>query len=232
MGLFSRLFGRRDDPPAADPAPQGDPPELAAAIAALQAEDMPAVLRLATPQLDAANPAVRADAQRLCALAQSRLGDWPAASGHWQALFALEPTAHNALQVATTSVMCGEIERGEQWFRQSGELNASSQDTNPIQAHISFLTALCNVGRHADALPYLGWIRDVYRRLHITDDTFLHLRGVPFLSVFLENSWPVLHAALDAPAIEAWYGELIADLDEDGAQRARHWLATQTASTD
>ncbi|WP_375591791.1 hypothetical protein [Chitiniphilus eburneus] len=229
MGLFSRLFGRRGAP-ATRLAPRSDPPELAAAIAALQAGDMPAVLRLAQPHLDAPAPAVRADAQRLCALAQSRLGAWPAAFGHWHALFELEPTAHNALQLATTSVMCGEIERGEQWFRQSGELNAASQDTNPVQAHISFLTALCNIGRHAEALPYLCWIRDVYRQLHITDDTFLHLRGVPFLSVFLENSWPVLHAALDAPAIGAWYGELIADLDEDGAQRTRHWLAAQTAS--
>ncbi|MDE1713125.1 hypothetical protein PWG14_10925, partial (plasmid) [Chromobacterium amazonense] len=69
------------------------------------------------------------------------------------------------------------------------------------------------------------WLRELYRELKITDDMFLHQRGVPFFGVFLENSWPLLRRCLDDGALLAWYRVMLDDLDPDGRAALSGWLA-------
>ncbi|XLM20414.1 hypothetical protein MKD33_19210, partial [Chromobacterium piscinae] len=83
----------------------------------------PQALRLAQPHLEAKSAGLRADAYRLCALASSRQAQWDTAFSCWKKLFELEPTAHNALQLASASVMAGDVERGKAWMMKFDELN-------------------------------------------------------------------------------------------------------------
>jgi hypothetical protein len=76
-------------------------PALAAAFEHLEAERYADALDAASSQVASEDPSVRADARRICALACSRLTRWEAASGYFISLFEDEPTAHNALQIAT-----------------------------------------------------------------------------------------------------------------------------------
>ncbi|KHL59016.1 hypothetical protein [Xanthomonas cannabis] len=238
MGLWDRLFGRKTAvaktpraeptvaPAAADDAPQASvdiDPALQPALAAFQRGDHVGAYNAAQAQLQAG-----ADAQRLCALALSALDRYHEAYPHWLALYELEPSAHNALQLATTAVMCNEIERGEQWLLTFDALNAQERSTSPATARTSFLTALTRAGHGAHALPHLEWLREAYAGMSITDSHFLYVRGLPFLEAFLERSTPLLRQCLPADALPGWYAQLQPALDPPGqAAVAAHIASLQ-----
>ncbi|WP_035055093.1 hypothetical protein [Andreprevotia chitinilytica] len=239
MGFWSNLFKNKSEQSperisaAANVESDVDADTLLAEpIAALQNGQLEEAIRLAAPFLDSARADVCADAFRLGALAKSRLQDWPAAFNDWLALFELEPTSHNALQLASASVMCGEVARGEAWFAKYREIDEKTPSFPLVSATTNFISA-CNQSGHVQAaLPYLEWMRDLYRHVGITDDTFLYLRGVPFLSTFLENSGPMIAAILPPAEFKAWFEQMIPELDEDGGAMVRNWLDQQAAPID
>ncbi|WP_330463115.1 hypothetical protein [Xanthomonas oryzae] len=227
MGLWDRLFGRKS---AAASTPRTEPtaapaaavhaseaaaaeidPALQPALTAFQRSDHTEAYNAAQAQLH-----LGADAQRLCALSLSALDRYREAYPYWLALYALEPTAHNALQLATTSVMCNEIDRGAQWLLTFDDLNAQERSTSPAIARTSFLTALTRAGHGAHALPHLEWLREAYAGMWMTDSHFLYVRGLPFLEAFLERSTPLLRGCLPADAVPAWYAQLQPALDPPG----------------
>lgn len=203
------------------------PPELAPAVVSLQDGAHAEALAAAARHTDAARPAVRTDALRICALACSRLERWEEASRHWRALFDHESSAHNALQVATSSVMAGALATGIEWVEKAAALNATSAELPGLQIWTNFVTALGRAGQAQAAMPYLDKIRQVYADLGTTDPTSLHLRRVPFFSAFLDNSRPLVCAALDREAGRQWYASLLPSLDEDGRQELGAWLESE-----
>ncbi len=234
MRFLKKLFGRNTNDSARDtPQPPSDEsdtssdiaPELAPALEAYQQGQHEAAIAAAAPH------AIRyADANRLCALAYSDMHRYPEAFPYWLALFEQERSAHNALQLATTSVMCGELKRGEAWLMKFDEINEQTHELSSVTARIQFISALKQSGHMAEALPYLVWLRDVYAHVRITDSHFLYMRGIPFFTSFLENSLPILKANLSDEAIVEWYGALSGQLDEDGEAQLAQWLQTLTVS--
>lgn len=202
-------------PDTADEAP-ADPPELVAAIDALQAARFDEALALATPHIGSTAAALNADARRVCALACSRLERWAEAHAHFAALFALEGTAQNALQVATTAVMCARLQEAKEWFDRAWALNLESREVPQPVMHTTYATALANAGHPGEALTSVEWLRDAYQSLPNTDSTFLHLHHLPFFSAFLDKSLPILRARLSEADVVAWYRAMHASLDEDG----------------
>ncbi|KVL97502.1 hypothetical protein [Burkholderia stagnalis] len=237
MGLLGKLFGKKSREAEAasastssePPAPQTPPeaardepdiaPELAPALAAFQAGRHEAAIAAAAPHAERI-----ADASRLCALAYSAMHRYPEAFPYWLSLFDKEPSAHNAVQLATTSVMCGEVKRGEAWLQKAAEVNHETHEQSDVTARTHFISALTQSGHFAEALPHLTWVRDVYGHVRITDSTFLYMRGIPFFSAFLENSLGILKATQPAEAVEAWYGALKGKLDDDGDAQLDAWI--------
>ncbi|VWC18048.1 hypothetical protein [Burkholderia lata] len=235
MGLLGKLFGKKSRDEASSPAPsthdaaeageQGAPrepdiaPELAPALAAFQAGRPKDAIAGALPHVERLP-----DAARLCALAYSEMERYPEAFQYWLKLFEQEPSAHNAVQLATTSVMCGEVARGEAWLQKAAEVNHDTHEQSDAAARVNFISALMQSGHLREALPHLAWMRDVYAHVRITDSTFLYMRGIPFFSSFLEKSLEILKATQPAGAIVSWYGELEGKLDEEGAAQLAEWV--------
>ena len=236
MGFLKKLFGRTANDAATNtPRPsenEGAPstdiaPELAPALEAYQQGQHEAVIAAAAPYANR-----HADANRLCALAYSDMRRYPEAFPYWLALFEQEPSAHNALQLATTSVMCGELDRGEAWLMKFDEINEQTHELSSVTARVQFISALKQSGHMAEAMPYLVWLRDVYAHIHITDSHFLYMRGIPFFTSFLENSLPILKANLSDEAIVEWFGALSGQLDEDGEAQLGQWLQSLAISAE
>ncbi|WP_353254633.1 hypothetical protein [Burkholderia anthina] len=237
MGLLGKLFGKKPRDEAAIPTPrhdaneaseagnaneQGAPdiaPELAPALKAFQAGRHEAAIAAAAPHVERL-----ADAARLCALSYSAMKRYQEAFPYWLGLFQHEPSAHNAVQLATTSVMCGEVARGEAWMEKAAEVNHDTHEQSDVAARVNFISALMQSGHVREALPHLAWVRDVYGHVRITDSTFLYMRGIPFFSSFLENSLEILKATQPADAIVSWYGELKGKLDEEGEAQLAAWV--------
>ncbi|QNB15024.1 hypothetical protein [Paraburkholderia tropica] len=235
MSLFSTLFRKKrpaDTIDATSAAARQDmqdtpkqesggeiAPELAHALAAFKAGRYDDAIASATPHTGRF-----ADASRLCALSYSQSHRYPQAFSHWLALFEHEPTAHNAVQLATTSVMCGEVERGEAWLTKSMQVNQETHEQSDVSARTNFLSALVQRGYLSEALPHITWMRDAYAHLHITDSTFLYMRGVPFFETFLEKSLPILEGSLSREDVVNWYRELKGKLDESGEAQLADWI--------
>jgi hypothetical protein len=206
------------------PPAQPDAPELRPAIDHLEAGNYEDALSCAAPYLLADQANLCRDAIRLSALANSRLDRWTAALGFWRSLFDREATAHNALQVATASVMAGNVTQGEQWMLTAGRLNETLGEVPSMLILTNFITALKNSGTANLAMPYLNKVKAVYEDLHITDPTFLVLRGVPQFSSFLENSRGAVLSALSNSEASQWYEAMIPHLDSEGRTELTQWL--------
>ncbi|UCF24195.1 MAG: hypothetical protein JSV72_01405 [Ralstonia sp.] len=232
MGLLKKLFGRNTNDAVADPSPSPKDdvdasddivPELASALKAYQQGRHEAAIRAAAPYVDRL-----ADANRLCALSYSGMHRYPEAFPYWLALFNQEPSAHNALQLATTSVMCGEVDRGEAWLQKFDQINEQTHELSSVTGRTQFISSLKQSGHMAEALPYVAWVRDVYAHVRITDSHLLYMRGIPFFSSFLEVTLPVLRANMPDEAIVEWYGALSGQLDEQGEAQLAQWLQSLT----
>lgn len=221
-----------DDAPdieAREAAASAEPPvspELQPALDAYQRDEFARVFALAAPHAGHRALQLRADANRLCALALCGLDRHADAFDHWLALFECEPSAHNALQLATTSVMCDEVDRGEAWLEKFDGINARSDEMSPVLARTNFLSALVQRGKMSRALHYLDGLKEVYAQVGSTDSTLLYLRGIPPFGVFLESSLPILRATLSPANVRSWYDTLDGRLDADGRRALDAWIAS------
>ncbi len=201
------------------------PIELAPALAALQNGQAARCLTLAGKHCQHPDLATRADAWRLCALSSASLRQWPEALAQFGQLFTLEGSAHNALQVATSAVMAGQLQDGERWFAQAQTLNQETQKVAPARLVTGYLSALEQAGEIAATRPYLDWLAQGYRAMHITDDHQVWTRGFPFFGEFLRKSLALLRQYLQPAELITWYERMLDDLDEPGRQRLEQHLA-------
>lgn len=208
-----------------DTAPISD--ELTMALDHLNAGRHEAVLAAATPYIASEQFALRTDASRLCALASSSLERWDAACVFWEALFKDEPSAHNALQLATSSVMGGDLVRGESWLARAVAINDAAPEMPRIAMETNFMSALTKSGNMHAAMPYLERIKSVYVALAVTDPTFLFVRHVPRFDVFLDQSMPIVDASMESAQKLDWYASMLPHLDERGKSELNEWMAVQ-----
>ena len=226
-GRYLRVTTAELDELLADPsenAAESDPPELHEAIARLQAGDFQAAYEGALPFVAAENTRLYCDANRICAIVHSDARRWPEALACWNALFTREPTAHNALQVATSAVMAGEAEQGIAWAERARTLNRVSQDMPDVAIITGMLSALSAVGRPDAAMPFLAQLRDYYTHMRVTDPTFLFGHRMPLFHVFLEKSAEIVGKVLGADEGRAWYAAMLPHLDERGRVELSAWL--------
>lgn len=222
MGFFSKLFGTSSQStPKTSPSAktQAEPEELQPAIAALQADEFEQALQLATPHALHADLTIRLDANRLCALALSRLERYADALTHWKVLVELEPEPHNFLQLASSAAVAGDLEMAEPAFHEAVHRAHAAETDGPSSMpgmHANYATALARGGRADLALRHVDVLRDWYMDLHITDSTFLYLRGMPFFSGFLQQGIPIAKLVKSQPELDAWLDEMHDKLDEEG----------------
>ncbi len=222
---YARLIAHLRNGPQAEGAPVGETPKaLIPALAALESEDFERAVLLAEDLRNHPDTATRADALRLCAISLARLEAWECAFDDYHALFACEPSVMNALQLATTSVMAGNLARGQAWFEKASQLNSEEPTMPWPDLHSNFLSALAQKGEWAAGLSHLEWLRDRFEGMRISDDHFIFTHGMPFLSVFFDKSLPFLGASLDQADVLAWYESMRAHLDPEGQKRLSAWL--------
>lgn len=210
----------------APPAQRPTPPELEPAVTALEAANYSTALALAQPHCLHPDDAVRADAHRMFALANARLQQWQLAFEHYHNLFELEPTAFNAMQLATTSVTAGQLLRGHAWFEKAEQINRDTSEVRQPLMRTQYLSALEQAGELAAAKPHLDWLADAYRLARTSDDHQLCMYGLPFFQVFLEKSLPILRACCSEADLRAWYASMREDLDDGGRDALDRHLAS------
>lgn len=207
------------------------PPELEPAVEALDAGDFRTTLTVAMPHCRHPSQVVQADANRLCALALSRLGLWDEAFSHYHELFGLEPSEFSALQLATTSVMGGELHRGQAWFERAERINQESRQMQPAKLRTAFLSALSQAGQHEACLPHLEWLAGLYASLDTTDSHILWMYGIPQFGEFLHRSHASLRKSMSEAELRHWYLRLADGLPQEWRTQLEGHLLQISAET-
>ena len=203
------------------------PSVLAAAVEHLEAERHADALAAASAHVLSGDAGVRTDALRLCALACTRLGRWDEATQFFASLFEDEPSSHNALQLATSSVMGGALPAGLRWMERAAVLNAESKEVPHMTMLTSFVTALKHAGQEVAALPFIEQIRKAYTDIGSTDPTVLYASSMPFFSAFLNNSLPFVRASLAPEQGRRWYAAMLPSLDPAGSAALSEWMENE-----
>lgn len=209
----------KDDDSSASSMDRPTPEALQPALAALQAGNSATALALAEGYRTHPDTHVSMDAVNLCALALSELKRWPEAYDAFLQLYERLPTAQNALQLASTSVMAGQLIRGQAWYDRAESINTQTGEMPSPRLRTAFLSALEQAGEFEACEPLLAWLRDCYSTVSSTDSQILWNYGLPFFSEFLRKSLPLLRPHLDDAQLHAWYAVIRPQLDTDG-QRA------------
>jgi hypothetical protein len=202
------------------------PPELLSAVEALEAEQYQLALDVAVPHISAERLSLRTDALRLAGLANARLERWGDSRQCWLSLYSESPSARHALEIATSSVMAGEVDIGEKWVAKAQELNTSDHTLRGLTIITGYLSALTRAGQMKLALPYLEQLKECYESSNTTDDHFLWSRGVPFFETFIEKSAVIVREVLDVEQGRAWYASMLPHLDERGREALNDFLST------
>lgn len=229
--LVAKLIARAD---ARIPATaEGDarlPLELASAQALLQAAQFADALARALPHTRSNQHGLRLEARRLSALCCMHQARWGDACGHWQAVFEDEPAVHNALQLAGTFAMAGNLDSGHDWFHRARALNAATCQLPPLSLLTNFVSALDHSGHAAAAMPWLAEIRECYCQQGVTDPTVLFANRIPLFNEFLDRSAPIVLAALGRQPGLRWFAAMLGRLDEGGNIELGQWLDEQERS--
>lgn len=163
------------------------------------------------------NEALNTDAIRLCALSSAALSNWNVFYPYWRQLFEqYEPTAHNAAQVASVLVKCQKVNEAEIWFQKALNLASDDKDFIVPQAIVNFVSALQQENYLKQTLPYLEQLKSAYEAYHVTDSHFLYMRGMPFFSVFLDNTYATIKAVMPYEQAKHWYSSMYEYMDDQG----------------
>jgi len=228
--LMAHLLARGEGVAAASGDDATIPPELASALAMFQAAQFNDALARALPHVQSAQPNVRIDANRLCALSCMRQDRWESSLAYWQAVFAIEAAAGTALQLAGCTVMAGDLGAGAAWFARARALNAATCELPPLSLLTTYVSALDMAGHPRAAMPVLGEIREAYCTCRTTDPTVLFANRMPLLNEFLDRSVPIVLAAVGRTAGLRWFAAMLGRLDEAGNVELGQWLAEQSRS--
>ncbi len=120
--------------------------------------------------------------------------------------------------VTTTAILAKKVDKGMNAFSKAIELyqKHATQDNIPIGL-MSFyvMQAFKDTEEYDLAFVQLMKLKDVYCDLKITDDTFLHMRGLPFLGQVLDASKTII-INQNIKDSQEWLQEFASGLDEDG----------------
>ena len=204
----------------ADAAP--DP--LVRADSLLGAGDYAAAVRQASPVLQDADTERQTEAYRIVGLARFQLQEYALAADALEIVARRRNGSDDWFNVATSATLARQVDRGRRAYDEA-VARGRWERLNSAQAPFYYAFALRDVGAYEQALDPLTELRAVYAALSITDDTFLYIRGVPFLSDTLELATEIFQA-LGRPAEgRAWMEELIEAVDPEGQALVARYAA-------
>jgi len=159
------------------------------------------------------------EARKVVALSEFRKRNFTEAMVLFQGLAAASADASDWFNVITAAAMAGEIPTAEHALQVAIQCqeaaNYSQQPSIPFMRYY-FACALRDRREYGTAFGQLEELRALYEQLRITDDTYLHLRGMPFLSQTMSLAVEVLRGLGDSIEPEVWLQDFGGRLDEDG----------------
>jgi tetratricopeptide (TPR) repeat protein len=203
--------------------------EFSSAWNALEQERFEDVLAETEPFLNFKNDVLRLEANKLAGLAYFRSQRYEQATPHFQTVARSSTDVADWFNVVTSATLAGDFQTGADAFDKAlecqKEANYSQQPSVPFMRYY-YACALRDKGQWETALQQINELRKTYAQLHITDDTFVYIRGVPFLGQTLRVAMDVFQGLGRNADAETWFNSFAKNLDEDGRTLVEAYKST------
>jgi tetratricopeptide (TPR) repeat protein len=185
----------------------------------LDSGDLDGCLRAAGPFLEGAAPGSAREANRLVGLCRFRQRDYQASLQHFREAARESPEAIDWFNLASAELMAARPDGAEEAFQKAMDCQEASGYTQqpgvPFMMYF-FMSALSKEGFQERAFGHLEELRKLYEAMKITDDTFVYVRGIPFLSQTMEAALPVLSSVMSRAEALEWLRSFSRRLDNAG----------------
>jgi len=222
------FFRKRDDPTKRSTPPRrikddgkrlSDFPVLRDAWLKFQTDYLDEAREIAERHVHAPDTKMAMEARKIVALVAFRQGQHQAALPMFEQVAAHTGKAADLFNVMTCAGTAGNVGRAQEAF--DGVIHqyegGDTEGVPPLPYIWYYHGCALRDGGHPDAaLPMVQKLRPVYEQLKITDDTFLHIRGVPFLSHTMSLAVDIFRSTGEAADACAWIRDFARSLDEDG----------------
>ncbi|MDA0148437.1 hypothetical protein [Vibrio sp. LaRot3] len=131
----------------------------------------------------------------------------------------ITPEVNDWFNVSTSATLANEIDVGREALNEAIKLQSESghsQEPSIPYMKLYYACALRDVSEFRLAFDQIEELRPIYEQLKITDTTFLHIRGVPFLSHTVETAIDIFKGLGDSVNALEWLKQFSYKLDEDG----------------
>jgi tetratricopeptide (TPR) repeat protein len=177
------------------------------------------VIELATLLIDSKDEAVSLEANKKIALSYFHKGCYKESLILFQKIALIKKDTENWFNVMTTALLAKEIVIGKDAFEKTLELQkAAGYNQQPSIPFIRYYyaCALNDIGLFLEALDQLNELKKIYMNLVITDDTFVYIRGIPFMTNTLDLAVKVFKGLGEDFSKSDWLKELKQKVDDEG----------------
>lgn len=209
-------------------APLHFPPwELRYALTKLNSGEVESACAAASPFISSTDQDLARGASFIATAALAKAENWTEFLALSQRCYERDNTAKSALNIATGFVMNDDLQNAQLWLAKAQSIDESTLELSDVEILLDFVGALTRRGRLIEAMPYLEELRALHEVLDITDPALLHLRSMPFLDLFLENSVRVIRPLLGVERGREWYEFMVPRLDPGDREKLREWLVQE-----
>ncbi|MDE0937973.1 MAG: hypothetical protein OSA89_18840 [Mariniblastus sp.] len=224
MNLRDFFRFRRSRKDSDDAQPDAEPlrrRELRNAWRALETEDFDTAAMLGQEHVNATDGELALESKKIVALAQFRKEHYSVATPLFQEIANSTNDVADWFNVVTSATLSDDINLGEHAFQQCLKCQESAghsqQPSVPFMRQF-YACALRDRGEFGKALEQIEELRSIYEQLKITDDTFVYIRGVPFLSHTMDVAIDVFRGMGDSFDPNGWIDSFASKLDDDGRE--------------
>ncbi|MAI71629.1 MAG: hypothetical protein CMM01_12030 [Rhodopirellula sp.] len=221
MGFFDFLKRRRKTSSSNEDTSPGDKrhPQLRDAWLAFENANPDRALQLAEPYLTDIDRRLSTNAKKLVGLVHFRHNNYEEAFQLFRDVAATQNDAESWFNVVTAATLNGEIQSGREAF--DNAVSARTREGASDGISIPFMRqyyacALRDQRQYHLAFQQITELRNIYEQLKITDDTFVYLRGVPFLSHTMDVAIDVFLGLGDSFDANGWIDSFASHVDDDG----------------
>lgn len=177
------------------------------------------VISQAEEYVNSSSPKIAKEACKLIGLSYFRKEEYIKATSYFLTAVKYKAEANDWFNIMTSAILSKDIKTGKNAFETALELSSKPTKEEELtipQIRQYYACALRDVEEYEEALCQINELRTIYETYKITDDTFLYLRGVPFLSHTMEVAIDIFNGLGSEFDSVKWINDFSKKLDEDG----------------
>jgi tetratricopeptide (TPR) repeat protein len=218
LDFFKRIFNKENSSTPMEQNSRNSKNEFDTLWIKLNENKYAEVINEATKFIQSDKKSIKNEALKLIGLSYFRNGQYNLSEQTFETLTETSSSPEDWFNLVTSSTLNKNIELSEKAYKKTLELykEKGTKENIPIpQIYFYYMQGLRDVKEYSKAFQQLEKLTDIYAKLVITDDTFVYMRGVPFLSHTLEASKEILES-IDIEKAKKLISDLMSKVDEEG----------------